>query len=162
MTGVMVLGIGLVFFWLLAYLTRRRFGVLGLALASGALLSAMWSRELVSVIEKSSLGLASISTAALISSILVFLPAVLLLFSGPSYRGRHGRMIGSILFAVFCVVLLAEPVSGLLVLDVNSRMIFDAIADNRAYIVTIFVVLAVLDLLAVHTVGGGHNAKTKH
>lgn len=160
--AIVVLVVAAVLFWVLAFLTRRRFGVLGLALASGALLSALWSGQLVGVIDRSGVSLASISTAGAVSMALVLVPALLLLFSGPSYRGKRGRVIGAISFAVFATVLIAEPLSSALVLDSAGRSVFEGLAQYQVYIVTGGVLLALLDILAIHTIGGGHAKTKKH
>lgn len=162
MTGILVLVVVAVVFWLLAYTTKRRFGVLGLALASGALLSLMWAGQLVGIVERADISLASISTAGLVSALLVLAPALLLLFSGPSYKSKNARVMGALLFAVFAVVLIAEPLSSLLVLDVQGREVFDLIMQYQPYMVTLGVMIALLDLLAIHTVSGGHEKKGRH
>lgn len=151
--------LGLVLFGL-AFMTRRRFGVLGLALAAGSLLSSMWATPLVAVIEATESGLAGIAVAGYVAAALVLLPAVLLLFSGPAYRGAYGRVAGAVLFALFALILVAEPLGAALVLDDIGRTIYDALQQYRMYIVTGGIVLAVLDLLAVHASGG--QAKSKH
>ena len=162
MTGIIVIILVMAVFWVLAFFSKRRFGVLGLALAAGALLSMLWSGQLVGIVERSGITLASISTAGLVSAALVLLPAVLLLFSGPSYRNKHGRIGGATCFAIFATVLVAESISSALVLDSASRAVFDGIMRYQVYIVTIGVILALLDMLAIHTVGGGHTSKGKH
>ncbi len=159
--GIIVLVVVAAIFWLLAFLTKRRFGVLGLALAAGALLSMLWSGQLVGIVERTGVSLASISTAGLVSALLVLLPALLLLFSGPSYRGKHGRVMGAVFFAVFATVLIIEPLSSAIALDAAGRAVFDGLMRYQPYIVTIGVMLALLDLLATHTVGGGRS-KSRH
>ena len=47
--GVFVV-LGLILFGL-AFMTRRRFGVLGLALAAGSVLSSLWAAPLIGIIE---------------------------------------------------------------------------------------------------------------
>lgn len=152
--------LGLVLFGL-AFMTRRRFGVLGLALAAGSLLSSMWATPLITMIESMNPALSGIAIAGYVAAALVLLPAVLLLFSGPAYKGTHGRLTGALLFAVFALILISAPLGSALILDDMGRMIYDALQQYQTYIVTIGVALAVLDLLAVH-VTGGHQAKSKH
>lgn len=145
----------------LAFMTRRRFGVLGLALAAGSLLSSMWATLLISMIESANAELSGIAIAGYVAAGLVLLPAILLLFSGPSYTGRHGRLTGALLFAAFALILVAEPLGSALVLDDTGRAVYGFLQQYQAYIVTVGVALAVLDLLAVHATGG-HKSKSKH
>ena len=152
--------LGLVLFGA-AFMTRRRFGVLGLALASGSLLSSIWAVPMVKMIESANAELSGIVIAGYVAAGLVLLPAVLLLFSGPSYRGAHGRLTGALTFALFALTLIAAPLGSALILDDTGRTIYDALRQYQAYIVTIGVALAVLDLLMVHATGG-HKSKSKH
>ena len=153
--------IGIVLFGL-AFATRRRFGVLGLALAAGSLLSSLWAAPLVEIIEQSQSGLSGISVAGYVAAGLVLLPAILLLFSGPSYKGMRGRVVGAILFAVFALMLISEPLGSALVLDGIGLTVYDTLHRYQAYVITIGVVLAVLDLLAIHASGGHSSKKAKH
>ena len=70
-------------------------------------------------------------------------------------------MTGALLFAIFALILVAEPLGSALVLDTVGRTIYNALHQYQAYIVTIGVILAILDLLAVHATGG-HQSKSKH
>lgn len=162
MTGVVILGISVVLFWVLAFLSGRRFGVLGLALAAGAFLSHAWSGQLIGLLERADVTLASLSMAGVVSISLVLLPAAVLLFSGPSYGSKKGRAVGAGLFAVFAITLVAEPISSMLVLDELGRTFFDYLASHQAYIITAGVALAVLEVLATHTVSGRSKPKSKH
>ncbi len=161
MPAVFVLAIIAAVFWGLAFFSRRRFGVLGMALAAGALLSLLWAGQMVGIVERSSITFASISVAGLVSVGLVLAPAALLLFSGPSYTNKHGRIAGATLFAVFATALVAEPLSSALILDAAGHSVFNTIEQYQAYIVTGGVILALLDMLAIHTTGG-HVPKGKH
>lgn len=152
--------LGLVLFGL-AFMTRRRFGVLGLALAAGSLLSSLWATSLVTMIESMNNNLSGIAVAGYVAAALVLLPAVLLLFSGPAYRGAHSRLTGALLFAVFALILVSAPLGSALVLDDMGRTIYDALQHYQTYIITVGVALAILDLLAVHATGG-HSTKSKH
>ena len=52
MNVVIVVSIILVALFALAFFTKRRFGVLGLALAAGAMLSELWAAELTPFVQK--------------------------------------------------------------------------------------------------------------
>ena len=152
--------LGVVLFGL-AFMTRRRFGVLGLALTTKSLLSSMWATQLITMIESMNANLSGIAVAGYVAAALVLLPAVLLLFSGPAYKGTHGRLTGAVLFAIFALILVSAPLGSALVLDDMGRTVYDMLQQYQAYIITAGVALAVLDLLAVHATGG-HSPKLKH
>ena len=135
----------------LAYVTKRRFGVLGLALAAGSMLSELWAAQLTPVVRDAGLILQNPPLITIVSVVLVLLPAIFLLFSGPSYRGSPRRLFGAFLFASLAFALLVEPLGSALVLQGEGRMIYEFFANNRVYIVTVGLIVAVFDLLGAHT-----------
>ncbi|HCR55691.1 TPA: hypothetical protein DIV49_01845 [Candidatus Saccharibacteria bacterium] len=144
----------------LAYLTKRRFGVLGLALAAGAMLSDLWAQALTPVIEQTGVMVERPPLATLVAIALVLLPAVILLSSGPSYRDMTMRIAGAACFAALAIALLVEPLGSALVLTGESKVVYDFFVQNRVYIVTAGLVIALVDVLATHT---GHRiGRGKH
>lgn len=156
--SIILLGL-LVVLFLAAFVTKRRFGVLGLALAAGAFLSATWTNDLVSVIGRIDATAASMVSAGAVATGLVIAPAVLLLFSGPSYRKLHTRIIGSVYFALFATFLMITPLSTIVDFGPVGRQLLEFFDQYEPYIVTVGIVLALIDLLAIHTIGGGHSKK---
>ena len=148
--------------FVIAFATKRRFGVLGLALAAGAMLSSLWTKELTPLVEQS--GVVSITLpplASLVAAALVLLPAVLLFFSGPVYKDKGSRVIGSLAFAVLALALLLEPLGSALVLQDMGRQIYDFFVENKVYIVTAGLVFALFDILATKT-PRHHKESLKH
>ncbi len=135
----------------LAYFTKRRFGVLGLALAAGSMLSELWAEKLTPLVREAGLIVQSPPLITVVSVVLVLLPAVFLLFSGPSYRDTPKRLLGALLFATLAVALLIEPIGSALVLQGQGRTIYEFFVTNQVYIVTIGLIVAVFDLLGAHT-----------
>lgn len=160
MNVALVFVIVLVVLFLLAFFTKRRFGVLGLALAAGAMLSSLWAETLTPIIEEAGVSVEVPPMITLVSVGLVLLPAVLLLFSGPSYRDLPMRLLGAFAFAALALALLVEPLGSALVLTGDSQKVYEFFVDNRVYIVTAGLVLALVDILATHT--GGHRKYPKH
>ena len=149
----------LVLLFALAFVTKRRFGVLGLALAAGAMLSSLWATKLTPLVEQAGVSVDRPPLETIVAVVLVLLPAVLLLFSGPSYRELPMRLIGAFCFAALALALLVEPLASALVLQGNSKEIYDFFVDNRVYIVTAGLILALLDILVTRTSKhhrGGH------
>jgi hypothetical protein len=135
----------------LAFFTKRRFGVLGLALAAGSMLSELWATQLTPVVRSAGLVVQNPPLITLVSVALVLLPALVLLFSGPSYHDTPKRVIGAFLFAALAFALLIEPLGSALVLQDQGRTIYEFFDSNRVYIVTAGLIIALLDLLSVHT-----------
>jgi len=135
----------------LAYVTKRRFGVLGLALAAGSMLSGLWADKLTPLVREAGLVVDNPPLITIVSVALVLLPAVVLLFSGPSYRDVPRRIIGALLFACLAFALLIEPLGSALVLQGQGKMVYDFFVQNQVYIVTVGLIIAILDLLSTHT-----------
>jgi len=146
--------------FLTAFFTKRRFGVLGLALAAGAMLSTMWVGELTPLIVNAGIVLVKPPLESVVAAGLILLPAVLLLSSGPTYKNMVQRVIGSSLFAVLSISLLLTPLGAALVLDHVSQPVYDFFVQWRDVIVTAALVLAVGDLLITKT--PKHSKELKH
>ena len=151
MNVAIVFGVTIVLLFLLAYFTKRRFGVLGLALAAGAMLSALWAKTLTPIIAEAGLIVERPPLLTVVTVALVLLPALVLLFSGPSYKDKLSRFVGALLFAVLALALLIEPLGSALVLSGQEREIYTLFEANRVYIVTIGLIAALFDILATRT-----------
>lgn len=142
--------VGVVLF-LLAYATKRRFGVLGLALAAGYVLQRLWEAELPAwagylQIPDSLI----VSPVTLLGMAIVLLPSIILLFGGPTYKTAHGRLVGSIGYALLALVFCIGPLSNSLTLLGDGKVVFDFVMTYRDYIMTGSLVLAVIDMFQVH------------
>ncbi len=146
--------------FVVAYLTKRRFGVLALALAAGALLSDLWAEKLTPLIQDAGVVVERPPMVTLVAAGIVLLPAVVLFASGPVYRKPQERLIGAFLFALLAVALLVEPLGSGLLLSGESKTVYDVIAENRVYIVTAGLVIGVVDILFTRMPKyGGRHAK---
>lgn len=137
--------------FILAYITKRRFGVLGLALAAGAMLSTLWVGNLTPVIANAGIVLIKPPLHSVVAAGLILLPAVLLLVSGPTYKSTIQRIVGAAAFALLATTLLLEPLGSALGIDGSAQSIYDTLVRYHAYIVTIALAYAVFDLLTTKT-----------
>ncbi len=158
MNVAIIYGVVLLLLFALAYFTKRRFGVLGLALAAGAMLSELWAEKLTPLVASTGIQVAAPPLATIVAVSLVLLPALLLLTNGPAYHKRSERLIGSFLFALLAVALLIEPLGSGLVLEDEGMKIYNMLYENRVYIVTAGLLVALFDLLFAKSA----RAKSKH
>jgi len=129
-----------------SYVTKRRFGLLGLALAAGATLSGIWDYEAGLIV--GSLGIlpaGSLATAVALSAI-VMLPAAVLLFHGYSYKSFIGRTVGAFLFTMLSLAFLVEPLGYVLSVEGFGADAYRYLIDYKDTIIGIGMIIAVADL----------------
>jgi hypothetical protein len=146
---IFLIVIGLLF--ATAFFTKRRFGVLGLALSAGAMLSTLWVGDLTPIVANAGIILVRPPLESVVSAGLILLPAIFLLFSGPTYKSMLQRIIGAGLFAMLAIALLLEPLGSALVIDNVGKPVYDFFVQQRILIVTITLILAIGDLLVTKT-----------
>lgn len=151
MTSVIVFLIvgGLLF--ALPFFTKRRLGVLGLALAAGAILAKLWVGDLTPIIASTGVILVKPPLESVVSAGIILLPAILLLFSSPQQPSLIRRVIGSLAFALLAVTLLLEPLGSALVIEGVGETVYSFLSQYQSSIVTICLSLAVLDLFFAKT-----------
>jgi len=129
-----------------AYFSKRRFGLLGLALTAGAALSSIWGYEAGLITQALGvIGDGSVSQAVA-QSILILLPAILLLFHGYAYKNTIARVIGSLLFAVFALAFLVEPLGHVLPLSGFGATAFNWIVANKSIIIGAGIICSIVDI----------------
>ncbi len=129
-----------------AFISKRRFGLLGLALTAGATLSTIWSYDAGLVVSSTGLVPEGVITQAVTQSLVVLLPAILLLFHGYTYKNVVGRIIGSVLFAVLALAFLVEPIGYALPLEGIGADVYGFLKNYKEVIISIGVILAIADL----------------
>lgn len=133
----------------LAFFTKRRFGVLGLALAVGFVLSGLWTEPAIPLVAEAGLRIIAPPLGTIVATVLILAPAVLLLFSGPKYTAMPQRVIGAAAFAFLALAFMVEPLGSALVLEGDGKKYFDLLVANRDYIVTAGLIFALFDILTI-------------
>lgn len=165
MEVVIAIGAVMVVLFVLAFVTKRRFGVLGLALAVGYLLSVLWAREIEQVVALLPVDFEVISPVTAATLLVILLPSLILLFGGPAYRTAKGRVLGALLYAVTAVAFSLGALEHTLVLMGAGKDVFDWLLEYRTYVVTGALMWAVLDIMHARTGRGGekhHGHDKKH
>jgi hypothetical protein len=129
-----------------AFISKRRFGLLGLALTAGATLSTLWSYDAGLLIAGTGLVPAGPITNAVALSVVVLLPAIVLLFHGYTYKNIISRVLGALLFTVLALAFLMEPLSFALPLSGSTADAYNTAASYQSVIISVGVILAVVDL----------------
>ncbi|MBC7943296.1 hypothetical protein H7X68_02245 [Candidatus Saccharibacteria bacterium] len=129
-----------------AFIMKRRFGLLGLALAAGSILSGLWSYDAGLLVGSLGIFPSGPLTTAVTLAIIVLLPAVLLLFHGYSYKSIVGRIFGASLFTLLALAFLVEPLGYALTLEGAGVDVYKWLVSNREVIIGVGMVIAVIDL----------------
>lgn len=137
--------LGLLF--VLGFSTGRRFGVLGLALAAGALLSTYWAGTVTPFIQEQGIVLNSPPLRLVVQVALVILPPLVLLFSGPAYKSMWPRVGGALAFALLAFALLTPEIGAILQLDTLGLGFYGFFDDYRSIIIALGIIGAVADML---------------
>jgi len=127
------------------FITKRRFGLLGLALATGSILSGIWGYNAGLVASFFGIPSGSI-TSAVILALIILLPACILLFHGYTYRTLVGRVVGASLFTLLALAFLVEPLGHVLLLQGYSANAYDWLLNNRTVIIGFGLIIAIVDL----------------
>jgi hypothetical protein len=136
----------------LSYFSRRRFGVLGLALCAGFLLSTMWAADVTPFIKKVGIDLLTPPLASVVAAVLILSPALLLMLAGPAYQKHgHHRIIGATAFALLATAFLLSPLGSSINMDGDAKEIYMFFINNRNIIITIAIAYALFDILTYKT-----------
>jgi hypothetical protein len=129
-----------------AYITKRRFGLLGLALAAGATLSTIWNFDAGLVVGSVGIFPSGPLTTAVTLAAIVLLPAAVLLFHGYTYKSYIGRVVGALMFTALASAFLVEPLGFALPLDGAGNDIYRWLIQYKDAIISVGLVFAVIDL----------------
>lgn len=137
----------------LSYMMGRRAGVLCLALLAGATFAHYWAIDLTPRVAEAGLVLVKPPLSSVLALFLTVFPAILLMLGGPKHSTRPHRLFGSLLFGVFAVILLLEPIANTFVIDDMGQTVLETLTSYRPIIITACLVLALLDILHVNARG---------
>lgn len=158
MTEVLVFVVLAVILFVSSFFAKRRFGLLGLALATGSLLSSIWAYD--AGLLASGIGFpTSIQTSSVISVIITLLPAFVLLFHGYSYNNMIGRIVGSCLFTLLALSFLVEPLGGIVLTSSSGLKVYRWFIENKELIIGTGLIIAVVDLFLTKPVGSSKKHK---
>ncbi len=147
MNSIVVFGIVIGALFALLYFTKRRLGLLGLALAAGAMLSQLWVGDITPIVASAGFILVKPPLESVVATIITLLPALILLPGTPTYSSMVHRIIGSITFALLATTLLLVPLGSALIIEGTGRIVYDFLTVNQAAIVSICLALSILHLV---------------
>jgi hypothetical protein len=160
MTVIVSLVIALALFGL-SFLSRRRFGVLGLALAAGALLASQMTKDLSRLISQYDIPVEPLSAISAASIFLTLLPALILLLGGPSYKKRKQAITGAIAFTVMAMLLILEPLTGSMSPDRLMEPFVNWVSRYDSLLLAVGIGFAVMDAWMINIAPSPDETKKK-
>lgn len=146
MNVVIIFAVLAIVLFMAAFTTKRRFGLLGLALAAGSILSTIWSFDAGLVVSAIGIFPPGPLTTAITLALIVLLPAIVLLFHGYTYKGLFGRVMGATLFTLLALAFLVEPLGFALPLDGIGANVYEKFVQYKEVVISVGMVIAVIDL----------------
>lgn len=143
--------IGLVaLLFVVAYVSKRRFGLLALGLTAGSVLAQQLSNDVSLFVTALGVNLSPLTDLAAASLILMIVPVLLLAITGPKVGGVRARLIGAIGLALFGGVLVLPILAALQSNDQSLSPLVASVLPNTAWLTSIGVLLALLDAARKH------------
>lgn len=134
--------------FILAYVTKRRFGVLALGLAAGSILAHLWVGDLTPIVADAGIDMIQPPLESVVAATITVTPALLLLLSGPVYRSGIWRAVGGLIFAILVVTFLLDSFGSALVIEDPGKSVYDFLVDNRTLIISAGLILGLFDVFA--------------
>jgi hypothetical protein len=149
MSSLVIFGVLMLLLFGSAYLTKRRFGILALALAGGSLLVSVLGDTAGLLLAAEGSHLDRISPENLAVIIVTLLPALLLLLHGPRYHSSLPRLGASVAFVLLALALIIHPVQPLLTAHPAGLAIYRYIMQSRELIISAGIGSAILDIFFI-------------
>lgn len=148
-----------IFLFGLAFIAKRRFGLIGLSLAAGSVLSTIWNTDASLIVSGLGLGQNAPMTNTVTLSTLTLLPSIVLLFSGHSHISKVFRITTAIFYATLATAFLLVPLSNIIDMTGQSADFYNQINSYKSLIIGFGMIFALTDLLA--TKNPKHDKKSK-
>lgn len=137
--------------FLVSFFTKRRFGVLGLALIAGSYMASIWSEDLTPIVADLGVSFTAPPLGSIVAAVITLIPALFLLLSGPSYKTVLSRCVGAFLFSLLATLLLLEPLGAALVIDEVAKPVYELLLQYNTMIISACIIIAVLDIFLQKT-----------
>lgn len=161
MVTLFVLGVSFALLFALPFVMKRRFGLLGLALAAGALLSEYLTEGAQALLESQGITLVQPPLASVVAVSLALLPAILLLFAAPAAGGKIPRLAGSLAFAAMAFLIILPELQNIFVINSAAVPILETIAQYKNTILAGIIIYAVVDTVLGQGKPGRRSGKSK-
>lgn len=135
-----------------AFISKRRFGILALAMAAGYIIATYEAQHVASILRNYDVSFGAMSMTTVVTMIIIILPSVLLFFGGPTYASKRNRIMGSIAYGVTALFFCLGSLEHSLVLMGQEKIVYSYIQDYREQGIVLLLILAIVDTFFIHTI----------
>jgi hypothetical protein len=149
MNGIIIIGSTFLFLFLLAFLTKRKFGILGLGLAAGVCLNQLAGSVVTEWLSPFDASFNPLTSANVATIALTILPSLIFTFTGPRHHTvlPFYNLIFSLAYALIATTLLIAPITlGFPVDDPNARNIISLLSSIQLPILAFGILIAIFDI----------------
>ena len=144
-----------------AFISKRRLGVIGLSLAAGLVLSEVWAYELSLIAGIFRLG-SDAAGMAIIKSLVIILPSLILMIHGGKYKTAFGRITGALLYTILALAFLIEPMRSVLSIDGSMADAYMRFVNQKDLVIGAGLILATLDVFMIKHAPKDKEKKGRH
>lgn len=144
---MIIIGLALALF-AVAFISKRRFGIIGLALSAGLVLSQVWSYEAILIASIFGFGSGE-SGPSMIKILVILLPSLILMLHGGKCKTSIGRFVGALAFTVLAVAFIIEPLGYILSLNGSMADAYMRFVNQKNLIIGAGTILAVIDVFMI-------------
>lgn len=135
-----------------AFISRRRFGILALAMAAGYIISVYQAGYVADMLRGYNLSLGAMSLDTAVTMAMIIVPSIVLFFGGPTYVNKRNRILGSIAYGLTALFFCLGSLEHSLVLIGQEKLVYSFILDYREQAIVLLLVIAMIDSFFIHTI----------
>ncbi len=136
--------------FVMAYLSKRRYGLLGLGLIAGSLISVNWASYVTLMLQAQGVSLSTPPLSLVVAIGVLLLPALILMVVAPKYKKIHSRLVGSAFFAILGMTLVIAEFHRSAQNLLEPSFMLAYINQYQAIIIVVAIVAALVDVFHTH------------
>lgn len=135
-----------------AFLSRRRFGILAMAMAAGYVISIYQASYVAEVLSGYNVSFGAMSPTTAVTMAMIILPSILMFFGGPTYVNKRNRIVGSIAYGLTALFFCLGSLEHSLILIGQEKLVYNFILEYREQALVLLMVMAMIDSFFIHTI----------
>lgn len=147
MTFLAVLGLYFAALFLLFFISKRHIGMPALGLTAGAVLANLWTDGLTPIVAQAGFVIEVPPLHSIVAVGLTLLPALIVMARATKAHSMSHQLYSAFVFAALTVMLTYNAFANAVILDETSREIVLQLLPYDAWIITVCIILALIDVV---------------